>query len=54
MGTIAMMLLTAVTSVAFAATYAVLMTMVGRRADALSTALLGRPAQAASRRFSLA
>jgi hypothetical protein len=37
------MLLTAFTMLAFAGVYALLMTMLGQRADALLTALTGRP-----------
>jgi hypothetical protein len=37
------MLLTAFTMIAFAGVYALLMTMLGQRAEALVTALTGRP-----------
>ena len=63
-GTIDMtLLLTAVIMVAFAGIYAVLLAMIGSRADALVTALVGRPPRvqsmggtefAASRRLSRA
>lgn len=51
------MLLTAFTMLAFAGVYALLMTMIGQRADALLTALAGRPRQTqptAARRLTLA
>jgi len=52
------LLLTTFTMLAFAGVYALLMAMLGQRAEALAAALLGRPrtpqAEATARRFSLA